>query len=128
MGVPKYNELYLPLLMAIQDGKTHSLKEIKGVIAQQLQLTKSELLERLPSGKQTVFDNRVGWARTYLKKAGLIDSPQKAYFQITSEGKRLLESGVCITDQFLAKQYPSFAAFKGVRKNIATNICPTAGC
>lgn len=72
MGIPKYHELYLPFLTVIQDGEIHSLKEIKGAIAQLLQLSKSELLERLPSGKQAVFDNRVGWARTYLKK-GRID-------------------------------------------------------
>ena len=125
MGVPKYHELYLPFLMAIQDGEIHSLREIKEAIAQRLQLSGSELSERLPSGKQGVFDNRVGWARTYLKKAGLIDAPQKAHFQITSEGRRLLENGVCITDQFLAEQYPAFAAFKGVRKNIGTNIHKT---
>ena len=40
----------------------------------QFNLTEEEQHELLPSGKQAIFDNRVGWARTHLKKAGLLES------------------------------------------------------
>ena len=75
MALPKYLELYGPLLSALLDGDIHKKREISAKIAEQLHLTDAELAELLPSGAQTVFENRVGWARTYLKKAGLIESP-----------------------------------------------------
>ena len=72
MSLPKYNELYIPLLTAIYDGKVYTMKEIKIKVSRALNLTEEELSERLPSGTQTVYDNRIGWAKTYLKKAGLV--------------------------------------------------------
>lgn len=116
MALPKYNELYVPFLKALNDEKIHSIKEIKDYVSSFLNIGESEILERLPSGNQTIYNNRIGWARTYLKKAGLINATQRAHFQITSEGKKLLESGVVITDKLLAEKYPDFAAFKGSKK------------
>lgn len=116
MALPKYNELYVPFLKAISDEKIHSIKEIKDYISSFLNIGESEILERLPSGNQTIYDNRIGWARTYLKKAGLINATQRAHFQITSEGKKLLERGVVITDKLLAEKYLDFAAFKVSKK------------
>lgn len=113
MSLPKYYELYVPFLTAIKDGKVHTMKEVKSRAADFLELSEDERSERLPSGNQSVYDNRIGWARTYLKKAGLIEAPQRAHFVITAEGKRLLESGIPITDDLLAEKYPSFAEFKG---------------
>ncbi len=117
MALPKYYEFYVPFLKALSDEKIHQLKEIKDYIASELNIEESEILERLPSGNQTIYDNRIGWAGTYLKKAGLIVSPQRAYFQITSEGKRLLESGVVITNRLLTEKYPNFASFKEIKKH-----------
>ena len=112
MSLPKYNELYSPFLAAIQDGMPHNITKIKDAIAEQLQLSEESLAEQLPSGTQTVFANRVGWAKTYLKKAGLIESPKRAFVSITSEGKKLLASGVDITDSYLMEKYPAFKDFK----------------
>lgn len=112
MGLPKYYEMYSYFLSAIQDEKIHSLKEVKNFISQALHLSAEELTELLPSGNQAIFDNRVGWTRTYLNKAGLISVPSRAHFLITPEGKSLLLSGETITDQLLIEKYPLFAAFK----------------
>ena len=112
MSLPKYNELYSPFLAAIQDGMPHNISKVKDAIAEQLQLSEESLAEQLPSGTQTVFANRVGWAKTYLKKAGLIESPKRAFVSITSEGKKLLASGVDITDSYLMEKYPAFKDFK----------------
>ena len=68
MALPKYNELYGAFLNELADGKIHSYKEIKPGIAKQLNLSEEELSEKIASGGQTIFENRVGWARTYLKK------------------------------------------------------------
>jgi restriction system protein len=105
LAVPKYNELYIPFLRALADGKVHTLKEIKETVADALQLTEDELSERIQSNKQTLIDNRLGWARTYLKKAGLLISEKKAHFQISEEGKHLLAEGVPITNELLAARY-----------------------
>ena len=112
MPIPKYNELYIPFLTAIEDGNVHTMKEVREKVAEMLSLGEEELSERLPSGNQT-FDNRIGWAKTYLKKAGLVEVPKRAHFKITKEGKRLLDSGERITDKLLAEKYDTFAAFKG---------------
>ena len=119
MGLPKYYELYRPFLKALSDEKVHTLKEIKDYITKLLNLNEELFLERLPSGKQTIYDNRIGWARTYLKKAGLISSPQRAHLQITVEGQALLASGVNITDRLLAERYSEFADFIIGGKKIA---------
>lgn len=118
MALPKYYEFYVPFLETIKDEKVHAMKEVKQAIAKALGLSAADLAEKLASGRQSIYDNRIGWARIYLKKAGLVDAPQRAHVQITEEGKRLLESGVPITDDFLADKYPDFAEFKyGTKKS-----------
>lgn len=112
MSLPKYNELYMPFLHAIQDGQVYNIGIVRNAIAEQLKLNEDSLTEQLPSGTQTVFANRVGWAKTYLKKAGLIDNPKRAYVSITPEGKKLLASGIEITDAYLIDNYPTLRDFK----------------
>ena len=113
MDIPKYYELYKPLLQCLADGNVHALKEIKTRIAQHFGLTEAELAEPLPSGRQTYFANRVGWARTYLKKAGLLESPARGTFQITEEGRRVLQEDPQVLDNGYLMRYPSFKAFVG---------------
>lgn len=68
MAVPKYDELMKPLLIAVSYGETYKMKDVTALLAEQLNLSSDDLAEMLPSGRQTVFKNRVGWAKTYLKK------------------------------------------------------------
>lgn len=111
MSIPKYNELYKPLLSVIQDGQTHSLKEVQGKVAAAISLSEPDQIAVLPSG-QKIFYNRINWANTYLKKAGLIASPKRGYIEITAEGKSLFSSGVEITNKLLLANYPSFRRFQ----------------
>ncbi len=111
MSVPKYNEFYNDILDALKDGKIHAHAEIRAYIAKKRGISEEDLAELLPSGKQTVFANRVGWAGTYLKKAGLIESPTRAKLVITNEGRSVLSSAEKLNNEFLAK-YPSFQGFK----------------
>lgn len=111
MAIPKYNELYDPFLTAISDGKIHTAKEVASTVANILQLSPEDLAEQLPSQRQTTFANRLNWAKTYLKKAGLVDSPKRGSYIITTAGSTLLHSDVAITNEFLESNYPSFAAF-----------------
>lgn len=112
MAIPKYNELYRLVLLSLQDGGTHSMKEVRDFIISTLHLTDQDLAETLPSNpKSSVFSGRVGWAKTYLLKAQMIDSPQRGHIFITPSGKALLESGISITNTVLAQKCPEFLDF-----------------
>ena len=112
MAMPKYNELYRLVLLSLQDGGTHSMKEVRDFIISTLHLTEQDLAETLPSNpKSSVFSGRVGWAKTYLLKAQMIDSPQRGHIFITPSGKALLESGISITNTVLAQKCPEFLDF-----------------
>lgn len=112
MPIPKYYEMQKPFLQLLEDGQAHTLKELKIQIADFFCLTEGELSELLPSGRQTVFVNRIGWARTYLKKAGLIDSPSRATFTITSEGQAVLTENPNVIDNDYLMKYESFREFQ----------------
>lgn len=112
MAIPKYNELYRLVLLSLQDGGTHSMKEVRDFIISTLHLTEQDLAETLPSNpKSSVFSGRVGWAKTYLLKTQMIDSPQRGHIFITPSGKALLESGISITNTVLAQKCPEFLDF-----------------
>ena len=112
MAIPKYNELYRLVLLSLQDGGMHSMKEVRDFIISTLHLTEQDLAETLPSSpKSSVFSGRVGWAKTYLLKARMIDSPQRGHIIITPSGKALLESGISITNTVLAQKCPEFLDF-----------------
>lgn len=114
--MPKYNEMYRPLLECLSDKKPVTNKEIADRVAESFHISKeSRKTEVLPSGSQ-VFSNRLGWALTYLKKAGLIIAPKRGTTQITEEGFRVWkDKTIDLTNEYL-KRYPAFIAFYG-RKN-----------
>lgn len=89
MAVPTYEDCMLPFLKAISNGVTHSIRDIIEQIADALSLSHDERMEMLSSGQRAIA-NRVGWARTYLKKAGLLQSPQRGMMQITDRGRQVL--------------------------------------
>ena len=104
MSLPKYSELYLPFLTTIQDGAVYSVKEVRDRLASSLRLSDDDLSQLISSNRQSVWASRFGWANTYLKKAGLVIAPKAGHC-------RLLNSGVDITNHYLAEHYPDFAAF-----------------
>jgi restriction system protein len=83
MAIPEYHKLMFPLLKLVSDGKVYSIRECIDILSKELVLTPEEKSELLPSRGETIFYNRVGWARTYLKKAGLIESPKRIGFYQT---------------------------------------------
>lgn len=113
MAVPKFFEMIKPLLTAVGDGDTHALKELKHVIAKQFSLSEEDVAEMLPSGRQTVFANRLGWASTYLVKAGLLERPARATCRITEEGKAVLREDPPVIDPDYLERYESFRLFRG---------------
>ncbi len=112
MELPKYYEMHKPFLEYLKDGRQHTLKELKQYVSKYFKLTEEQLLEMLPSGRQTVFVNRIGWARTYLKKAGLIDSPARATFIITNDGLDVLKDNPDVIDSSYLMKFESFQEFQ----------------
>jgi restriction system protein len=105
----------LPLLRYAADGADHQLKEAVAALAKEFQLTEEEKNEYLPSGQQTVFQNRVGWARTYMKKAGLLASPRRGYLAITERGRSVLGENPAAIDVTFLERFPEFIEFKALR-------------
>jgi restriction system protein len=111
MPIPDFQSVMRPILAAVANGVPQSLGSVREHIAKEFQLSEAERSERLPSGKQTVINNRVGWARTYLNKAGLLSIPAKGMVQITERGRQALDSGPPRITVTWLKQYPEFAVF-----------------
>jgi restriction system protein len=86
MAVPGFQDWFKPLLRRIADGTLHSMDDLYEQLADELGLTEEDRQEVLPSGTQKTYRNRIGWARTYLKKAGLVSTPARAHCQITDRG------------------------------------------
>jgi restriction system protein len=112
MAIPDYQALMLPLLKRLADGKEHKLSKLVEELGAEFGLTEEELSERLPSGTQKVFTNRVGWARTYLKKAGLLDFPKRGFQQITERGRTVLSQEPGHIDNKFLGRFPEFVAFR----------------
>lgn len=116
MPIPDFQTIMLPLLKFAGDKKEHSIREAIEYIANAFNLSEEEKKEVLPSGQQYIIDNRVGWARTYLKKAGLLESTKRSYFKITDLGLDVLQKNPKeINVKFLA-QFPQFSEFRNLRK------------
>ncbi|WP_045840335.1 restriction endonuclease [Comamonas thiooxydans] len=116
MAIPDYQSCMLPFLSYLADGSEHSLRETEEALAEQFGLTPAERAELLPSGQQGVFKNRIGWARTYLKKAGLIEAPKRAVFRITARGQEVLASKPLRIDSKYLEQWPEFIEFRDISK------------
>lgn len=111
MSIPDFQSVMRPVLEAVRDGVAIPLSALRECIADVLQLTEDERKERLPSGHQTVINNRVGWSRTYLNKAGLLTIPSKGMVQITDRGLQALANGPARITVTWLKQFPEFADF-----------------
>jgi len=111
MPIPNYESIMLPLLKQVADGKIHSLQEVREKLADHFKLTSDELRLRFPSGT-LVFNNRVAWAKTYLKQSGLIENLKRGHFCITKRGLEVLNSNPPGIDADYLNQFPEFRAFR----------------
>lgn len=120
MAIPDFQTCMLPLLKYLSDGQEHQLKDAVQALALDFKLSHEELSTLLPSGSQPIFLNRVGWAKSYLKKADLIEYPRRSFCQITPLGIETLEKPPHrITIKFL-EQFPSFQEFRSKRDDDAS--------
>lgn len=112
MPIPDYQTLMLPLLKLAGDGAEHSFRSAVDRLANEFGLDDAERNELLPSGTAFVFSSRVGWARTFLKQAGLLQAPRRGIFQISHSGSTLLAKNITRIDNNLLNEYESFRDFR----------------
>ena len=132
MPIPDYQALMLPLLKILSKGEELHLSPLVEVLSDQFNLSESERKQLLPSGQMTTIKSRSGWARTYLKKAGLIEQPKRGFVKITHRGIEVLGKNLERIDVRFLEQYPEFIAFRDAGKtevetqtvNITIEITP----
>jgi restriction system protein len=115
MAIPDYQSCMLPLLNFYGDGNDHTFRESVESLAKQFKLTDEERNELLPSGQQEIFDNRIGWARTYMKKAILIESPKRGINKITARGLDVLKQKPSRIDVNFLMQFDEFQEFRTLK-------------
>jgi restriction system protein len=115
MAIPDYQTIMLPLLQFLSDKIEHSLRETIDNLEIKFKLSDDEKKQLLPSGSQTIFENRVGWARTYLKKALLLEPVRRGFFQITQRGLSILSTNPNKIDAKFLRQFPEFCEFHNAK-------------
>ena len=117
--IPDFQSIFWPLLEVCADGQTHSKKDVVPTLAKHFGLSEDDLAVLLPSGKQSMFDNRVGWAKSYLKQAGLLEIVGRGFFKISERGSKVLrEKPEKLNTKYLMR-FPEFAEFHVYKKKIS---------
>lgn len=123
MAIPDYETLMLPLLSKLAEGETRVLKDVMAELANSFELTPDERAQLLPSGGTLTFASRVGWAKTYLKKAGLVHQPKRGLVQITGQGQAALAQRPVKIDVKFLEQFAAFLEFRNSsRERSATAV------
>ena len=112
MAIPDYQTLMLPLLHLLADAKEHTVRDARDQIARTFKLGEEDLRLTVPSGKKLLFADRLSWATTYMKQAGLLASPKRGVYRITQRGVEVLKSKPLRIDNDLLEQFPEFNAFR----------------
>jgi len=116
MAVPEFYHFIKPALAFHKDDAPHSLQDVKAVLVQELHLSDDDCAELTPSGSATTFANRVMWALTYLRQAGLLKSVARGVTQITADGLKYLPSSPAVIKTNDLRQFPAFLAFANGNK------------
>lgn len=111
MGVPDYQALMLPLLKLAAESD-QPIRDCAEQIAFQLDLSKEDREELIPSGRQTTLYNRTHWAATYLVQAGLLERPKRGVVRATSRGREVLATNPDKVDNKLLMTFTEFNDFK----------------
>jgi len=120
MAVPDFQTLMLPVLSAAKDGEAN-IVDVRTKLAEKFRLTAEDLNQLLPGGRQTTFANRIGWARTYLGKAGLLEATRRGYFRITDRGREVLKQNPVRIDIAFLSRFPEFTDFRSKERDGTTS-------
>lgn len=125
MAIPDFQTIMLPLLKQLGDGEEHTNQETADVLAREFDLTDEERSQLLPSGSQTVFTNRVAWAKAHFKRAGLIEPTRRGVYRITDRGRDLLHQNPQRIDLKFLDQFPGHREFRtSTRKAVEPQALP----
>lgn len=122
--IPDYQTLMLPVLKLAENGEV-ATRDAISILTDQFELTEEEREQLLPSGRQRTFENRVNWAKSYLKKAGLLTYPRRGTFAATETGRKIIGKKPDRIDNTFLMQFPGFQEFQG-RKSTAPSEKPDA--
>lgn len=117
MAIPDFQTIMLPLLEIAGDGEDHYIHDVTVQLGKHFKLSEEEQTVLLPSGQQPLFYNRVGWSRTHLKKAGLLEDPKRGYFKITPLGLQVLKSKPGKIDMKFLEQFPEYVEFRNTTRS-----------
>jgi restriction system protein len=112
VAVPDFQTMMRPLLVALEDGAEHAIKEVREQLIRDFALSADDLAEELPSGRAKTFPNRVGWATTYLYRCGLLERPRRSVYRITDRGRDVLAKNPDRVDLKVLAQFSEFAEFR----------------
>ena len=118
MPIPDFQTLMLPLLAHLSDGKEHPNQETLKNLAEHFRLTDQELTQLLPSGLQPLFTNRIAWAKSHLKAAGLIESPRRGFYKISPRGLEVLRANPSRVDLRVLNQFPEYVEFRTPKNEV----------
>ena len=111
MAIPKFDEMYKEILLSLADGGAHPMKDVFDEVAHLRNLSIEETSGHMSFEDRKRFIDRVRWARSYLKQAGLLEYPKRGHSRITPEGKRVLKENPPILNNKYLERYESFRAF-----------------
>jgi len=111
MSIPDYQTLMLPVLETLGDGKEWPVSGLRDALAKRLGLTEQERQILIPSGRQTLFNTRCGWAKTYLAKAGLLEPVRRGVYRISARGCAVLAERLPRIDVSVLARFPEFEDF-----------------
>lgn len=115
--IPDFQKVMYPLLQFLGDGNPRNLKECTKAMIEHFHLTPEEAIEKLQSGRQNIIDNRTGWAKFYLSKAGLVETVKKGVYRITADGKAMLDKDINYIGIKELRKIPAFIEFEASYKN-----------
>lgn len=127
MPVPDYQEFMLPLLSVVAARGPIKASDYYEEVATATSLTQEDREQLLPSGTQAAYKNRIGWAGTYLVKAGLLERPRRGFLRVASLGQQVLSTEPSRIDNEMLRGFESFREFEslsGTRSNHSVQPSP----
>ena len=113
MPVPNFQSLMKPVLEALSDGAATRISEVRTRVIASEALASGDLQEMLPSGRKSVFADRVGWAVTYMGHAGLLERVGRGTYRLTEDGRKLLAQAPARIDMKILQEFPVYAEWIG---------------
>lgn len=124
MPIPDFQTVMLPLLESLADGRVWTMREVTEHLSKRYNLTDEEFNELLPSGKARLFSNRVAWAKTHMKIAGLIDNPNRGRISLSEVGRAVLAKKPAVINMKFLRQFDGYDEFTRSKKPSSSEVAP----